>query len=65
MAIAVFIPVVILVAVFPVNWAAGLILLGTAPLIPLFMILVGSAPPMPTAATSRRWPVSPATSSIA
>lgn len=41
MAIAVFIPLVILVAVFPVNWAAGLILLGTAPLIPLFMILVG------------------------
>ncbi|MFM5582339.1 cysteine/glutathione ABC transporter permease/ATP-binding protein CydD [Aeromonas veronii] len=41
MAIAVFIPVVILVAVFPVNWAAGLILLGTAPLIPIFMILVG------------------------
>ncbi|WP_148610622.1 heme ABC transporter permease/ATP-binding protein CydD [Aeromonas sobria] len=41
MAIAVFIPVVILVAVFPVNWAAGLILLGTAPLIPFFMILVG------------------------
>ncbi len=41
MAIAVFIPLVILVAVFPVNWAAGIILLGTAPLIPLFMILVG------------------------
>ncbi|MGY4105952.1 heme ABC transporter permease/ATP-binding protein CydD [Aeromonas encheleia] len=41
MAVAVFIPVVILVAVFPVNWAAGIILLGTAPLIPLFMILVG------------------------
>ncbi|TMX11570.1 cysteine/glutathione ABC transporter permease/ATP-binding protein CydD [Aeromonas salmonicida subsp. achromogenes] len=41
MAIAVFIPLVILVAVFPVNWAAGLILLGTAPLIPFFMILVG------------------------
>ncbi|MCQ4053944.1 cysteine/glutathione ABC transporter permease/ATP-binding protein CydD [Aeromonas sp. SG16] len=41
MAIAVFIPMVILVAVFPVNWAAGLILLGTAPLIPIFMILVG------------------------
>ena len=31
MAIAVFIPLVILVSVFPVNWAAGLILLGTAP----------------------------------
>ncbi|WP_394294525.1 heme ABC transporter permease/ATP-binding protein CydD [Aeromonas rivipollensis] len=41
MAIAVFIPLMILVAVFPVNWAAGIILLGTAPLIPLFMILVG------------------------
>ncbi|PKQ75279.1 cysteine/glutathione ABC transporter permease/ATP-binding protein CydD [Aeromonas sobria] len=41
MAIAVFIPIVILVAIFPVNWAAGLILLGTAPLIPFFMILVG------------------------
>ena len=41
MAIAVFIPLVILVAVFPVNWAAGIILLGTAPLFPLFMILVG------------------------
>lgn len=41
MAIAVFIPLVILVAVFPVNWAAGIILLATAPLIPLFMILVG------------------------
>ena len=34
----------ILVSVFPVNWAAGLILLGTAPLIPLFMIpRVGAA----------------------
>ncbi|MGL5030764.1 MAG: heme ABC transporter permease/ATP-binding protein CydD [Aeromonas sp.] len=41
MAIAVFIPLVILVAVFPVNWAAGLVLLGTAPLIPFFMIMVG------------------------
>ncbi|MBW3513698.1 cysteine/glutathione ABC transporter permease/ATP-binding protein CydD [Shewanella sp. NKUCC01_JLK] len=36
-----FIPVLILVAVFPINWAAGLILLLTAPLIPMFMILVG------------------------
>ena len=34
-------PLLILLAVFPVNWAAGLILLGTAPLIPLFMILTG------------------------
>ncbi len=36
-----FIPMVILAAVFPLNWAAGLILLLTAPLIPMFMILVG------------------------
>lgn len=36
-----FIPILILAAVFPINWAAGLILLVTAPLIPMFMILVG------------------------
>ncbi|MGI2205817.1 heme ABC transporter permease/ATP-binding protein CydD [Shewanella oncorhynchi] len=36
-----FIPLLILAAVFPINWAAGLILLLTAPLIPMFMILVG------------------------
>lgn len=41
MALAVMIPVVILVVVFPVNWAAGLIFLFTAPLVPLFMALVG------------------------
>lgn len=41
MLLAAFIPLSILVVVFPLNWAAGLILLGTAPLIPLFMILVG------------------------
>ncbi|WP_076410007.1 cysteine/glutathione ABC transporter permease/ATP-binding protein CydD [Shewanella sp. UCD-KL12] len=36
-----FIPLTILVVVFPLNWAAGVILLATAPLIPMFMILVG------------------------
>ncbi|QQX79494.1 cysteine/glutathione ABC transporter permease/ATP-binding protein CydD [Shewanella sp. KX20019] len=36
-----FIPLIILMAVFPINWAAGIILLATAPLIPMFMILVG------------------------
>lgn len=41
MLLAGFIPATILVVVFPLNWAAGLILLCTAPLIPLFMILVG------------------------
>lgn len=41
MSLAVFVPCAILIAIFPVNWAAGLILLATAPLIPLFMALVG------------------------
>jgi len=41
MMLAGFIPLLILVCVFPLNWAAGIILLATAPLIPLFMILVG------------------------
>ena len=41
MYLAVFIPLLILIAVFPINWAAGIILLATAPLIPLFMVLVG------------------------
>lgn len=35
------IPLLILVSIFPINWAAGLILLATAPLIPIFMALVG------------------------
>ncbi|KGQ38034.1 heme ABC transporter permease/ATP-binding protein CydD [Gallibacterium anatis] len=34
-------PLILLIAIFPVNWAAGLILLLTAPLIPIFMALVG------------------------
>ena len=41
MMLAGFIPLLILVCVFPLNWAAGIILLATAPLIPMFMILVG------------------------
>ncbi|UTM56440.1 cysteine/glutathione ABC transporter permease/ATP-binding protein CydD [Photobacterium sp. CCB-ST2H9] len=41
MALSVLIPLVILVAVFPFNWAAGLIFLVTAPLVPFFMALVG------------------------
>lgn len=41
MLIAGFVPITILAVVFPINWAAGLVLLATAPLIPMFMILVG------------------------
>lgn len=35
------VPILICIAIFPFNWAAALILLATAPLIPIFMILVG------------------------
>ncbi|WP_394130546.1 cysteine/glutathione ABC transporter permease/ATP-binding protein CydD [Shewanella maritima] len=41
MMLAAFIPLIILVCVFPLNWAAGVVLVATAPLIPMFMILVG------------------------
>ncbi|QSX37967.1 heme ABC transporter permease/ATP-binding protein CydD [Shewanella sedimentimangrovi] len=41
MTLVALVPLLILVSVWPLNWAAGLILLGTAPLIPLFMVLVG------------------------
>ncbi len=41
MAIAVMIPLTILVIVFPLNWAVGFIFLFTAPLVPFFMALVG------------------------
>ncbi|EJN6828493.1 cysteine ABC transporter ATP-binding protein [Vibrio cidicii] len=41
MSLAVLVPFVILAVVFPVNWAAGLIFLITAPLVPLFMAMVG------------------------
>lgn len=41
MSLAVLVPIVILVVVFPINWVAGLIFLITAPLVPLFMALVG------------------------
>ena len=36
------VPIAILVALFPFDWVSGLIMLGTAPLVPLFMIVVGS-----------------------
>ena len=41
MVLAVAIPVIILVVVFPQSWIAGLIFLVTAPLIPVFMMFVG------------------------
>ena len=41
LALAALLPVVLLAYVFPISWATGAILLTTAPLIPLFMVLVG------------------------
>lgn len=40
---AVVVPVILLAFVFPADWVSGLILLLTAPLIPVFMVLVGGA----------------------
>ena len=45
-------PLVILVAVFPADWVAGLTLLVTAPLIPVFMVLLGR---LAEQASQRRW----------
>ncbi len=50
--LAVLVPIVILVYVFPRDLAAGLILLVTVPLIPMFMILIGLAA---QSATQKRW----------
>ena len=41
MYLAALMPLLILIFVFPINWAAGLILFLTAPLIPIFMAMVG------------------------
>ncbi|WP_035415937.1 heme ABC transporter permease/ATP-binding protein CydD [Ferrimonas kyonanensis] len=41
MMLAGLIPLMILVLLFPINWIAGLILLGTAPLTVLFMAIIG------------------------
>lgn len=41
MTLMALLPLAILVVVFPLDWLSGLILLLTAPLIPLFMILIG------------------------
>ena len=41
MALAVSVPLLIVIVIFPFNWVAALILLATAPLIPTFMAMVG------------------------
>lgn len=42
MALMVMIPLAIVIVVFPSDWLSGLIMIGTAPFIPLFMILIGA-----------------------
>lgn len=39
--IAILVPLLILIVIFPLDWISGLILLFTAPLIPFFMVLIG------------------------
>lgn len=36
-----FVPIIILIAVFSVNWVSGLTMVITAPFIPIFMIIIG------------------------
>jgi ATP-binding cassette subfamily C protein CydD len=50
--IAVMLPIAILFVVFPLDWLSGLIFLLTAPLIPIFMILIGKTG---EAITQRQW----------
>jgi thiol reductant ABC exporter CydD subunit len=45
-------PLIVLAVVFPLDWLSGLVLLLTAPIIPVCMILIGS---MAKALTERQW----------
>lgn len=49
---ALFTPLLIVAAIFPGDWLSGLILLISAPLIPLFMILIGKSA---SAMTEKQW----------
>ncbi|MFG1345579.1 thiol reductant ABC exporter subunit CydD [Xanthobacter autotrophicus DSM 431] len=51
-AMAVALPLAILAVVFPLDWVSGLIFLVTAPLIPVFMILIGKGA---EALNQRQW----------
>ncbi|HLV44049.1 MAG TPA: ABC transporter transmembrane domain-containing protein, partial [Aggregatilineales bacterium] len=50
--LAALVPLIVLVIVFPVDLLSGLVFLLTAPLIPVFMILIGKAA---EALTARQW----------
>jgi ATP-binding cassette subfamily C protein CydD len=52
LALAALIPLTVLLFVFPLDWVSGLVMLFTAPLIPVFMILIGS---LAESLTRRQW----------
>ncbi len=52
LALAALIPLTILLFVFPLDWLSALVLLLTAPLIPVFMALIGS---LADALTRKQW----------
>jgi ATP-binding cassette subfamily C protein CydD len=52
LALAALVPLAVLLFVFPLDWVSGLVLLLTAPLIPLFMVLIGDTA---DALTRRQW----------
>jgi thiol reductant ABC exporter CydD subunit len=52
LALAALVPLTVLVFVFPLDLLSGLVLLLTAPLIPVFMILIGN---LAEALTRRQW----------
>jgi ATP-binding cassette subfamily C protein CydD len=52
LALAALVPLTVLVFVFPLDWVSALVLLFTAPLIPLFMVLIGN---LADSLTRRQW----------
>jgi thiol reductant ABC exporter CydD subunit len=52
LALAALVPLTVLLFVFPLDWVSGLVMLLTAPLIPVFMILIGS---LAESLTRRQW----------
>ena len=51
-ALAALVPAALLLLIFPLDWVSGLVLLLTAPLIPVFMVLIGN---QADAMTKRQW----------
>jgi len=52
LALAALVPLTVLLFVFPLDWVSALVLLLTAPLIPLFMVLIGN---LADTLTRRQW----------